>query len=384
MSERAKWKIGIRKLRELDAGIKQAVPDRGNIWEETTANGMGHFYTEWCNARDGVSRYRPKFFSWKEHAEYELTKERYYQLMGDDWHADKVEIEIQKLHDLTDDKMRWRHIKKLELSDLFEQEYPLNDVEAFQSSVDSAYYPTEYLTKLYEELSKPESRPCKSFKVSDHFPGYTGTIEIYEYPHKDKRYVCGADIAEGIRSDKDHDFSTFDIFRNDTRQQVVSYWGQPDPVMFADILDWMCRQYNDALLAPEDNNHGLATIERLKTLRYPKLHYYTIQRLQDGRRIEHQKAGWHASSRTKPHRDDRLADSLREAAEGHDNIKLRCRRSVAELITYVKLPNGRAGGEGSSHDDKNTSIGIANLLFDDRRPERDKKHVPPEPVKKYG
>lgn len=51
MSERAQWELDPTRLRKLDAGVKQAVPTGGNIWEETTANGLNWFYDDYQEAK---------------------------------------------------------------------------------------------------------------------------------------------------------------------------------------------------------------------------------------------------------------------------------------------------------------------------------------------
>jgi hypothetical protein len=57
----------------------QAVPLAAKTFAflESTANGVGgFFYDEWQFAKKGESAFKPLFFAWHEHSEYELRGSR--------------------------------------------------------------------------------------------------------------------------------------------------------------------------------------------------------------------------------------------------------------------------------------------------------------------
>jgi hypothetical protein len=50
---------------------------------------------------------------------------------------------------------------------------------------------------------------------------------------------------------------------------VAEYKGKIPPDRFGEMLDNLGRQYNNALLAPENNTFGYTTVMKLKELNYP-------------------------------------------------------------------------------------------------------------------
>ena len=357
MSERAKWKLKSHALMEFDAGVMEAVPSDGNIMMETTADGLGHFYDSYQAAKSGSSTFRPMFFPWTIHNEYSLPVDVPFELTKD-------ELELRGTIGLTDGQILWRRQKVKERGDLFAQEYPVNDEECFRRSVDNAYFPTQYLMDLYMKQCKVQ--PVQVIKVSDAFPGYSGTLNLWELPDWRYEYIAGADVSEGIFEDKDHDYSVLDIFRRDNLKHVGCFYGRLDPTQFADVCDWVCRQYNNALLGVERNNHGHATIARLDSggLSYPNLYEHKVNRLRFGENEEDTVIGFPTTSTTKVIRNDKLATMLMEARDGYDSIQLSDPRVISECLRYIKLPHGKASGDGSAHDDHVTSVSICAYLAD--------------------
>lgn len=358
-SERALWKVA--DLEMLDAGLNEAVPTHGNIFEETTANGMGHFYSDWQASKEGQDGYAARFFPWFIHSEYRA-------IAPEDFAATEEEDKLVAAYGLDTEQLEWRRQKVRDLKDLFPQEYPCNDIEAFRRSADNAYYATAYLQDLLLWLQRPENAPLERLSMEEEYVGGTGTLEIYEWPEKNIPYVIGADVAEGIHDDKDHDYSTADIFRGDTWEQVASYHGRPDPVAFAELLAFLGGNewYKDAFLIVERNNDGKTTLAELARLGYSNLYHHKIVRMVEGQREEQTKAGYETTEGSKRIRDNRLARAILEASWGVETFLIRSQRAINELIHYVKLPNGGARGEGKCHDDHNTSVGQALYALQER------------------
>src|SRR5690606_4447667 len=89
-------------------------------------------------------------------------------------------------------------------------------------------------------------------------------VKIYKEPNKDHAYVCGADVAEGVRKD----FSVGVVLDVHTREVVAKYRGQIKPYDFAHKLNEICKYYNFSNrpateLAVERNNHGHAVLLEL-------------------------------------------------------------------------------------------------------------------------
>jgi len=66
--------------------------------------------------------------------------------------------------------------------------------------------------------------------------------------------------------------------------------------------------------------------------------------------------GWRTTAATKPLAIDELAASIRDGA-----IDLRDERTIAELRTFVRDPNGKM--HGSPHDDRVMSLAIAHQML---------------------
>ena len=120
--------------------ILQTVPNTPDsmVLIESTANGAGgYFYDTWMGAVRGENEFTPVFLPW--HIDSECAME----LMPgeeDDIHAEMDEIESDGIRDFgwTHEQIKWRRFtlrnKCKNDIDMFRQEYPATDLEAFRSS----------------------------------------------------------------------------------------------------------------------------------------------------------------------------------------------------------------------------------------------------------
>lgn len=118
-------------------GILQTVPDSEGteVIYESTGNGVGNFFHEqWKLAESGKSDFIAIFIPWYWQTEY--TKSA-----PDDFTLSDEDLDLSDQYGLGNDQLYWRRQKILELSaggvdglKAFNQEYPLNAVEAFQIS----------------------------------------------------------------------------------------------------------------------------------------------------------------------------------------------------------------------------------------------------------
>lgn len=93
------------------------------------------------------------------------------------------------------------------------------------------------------------------------------SVWIWVYPVIGHKYMISADIARG----DSEDYSTFHIIDSDTAEVVAEYKGRVPPDRFGEMLDTFGKKYNTALLCPENNTYGYATLVKLKQLNYPKI-----------------------------------------------------------------------------------------------------------------
>lgn len=162
-------------------------------------------------------------------------------------------------------------------------------------------------------------------------------------PNRNHRYVIGADTSDG---DINSDYSVASIIDLDTMEQVKEVRLRATPDKFAQILDNLGRQYNNAVVGVERNNMGGTVLLRLKDLSYPNIYKY-----KDG------KDGWLTSSTSKPIMIDDLEEALRT-----EQLKICSPILLTELQTFQHLGGGKMGAPSSYHDDTVMSLAIAYAL----------------------
>ena len=139
------------KAREIVTGSFEAVPQSGIIWVESTAEGReGAFYDLVKRARDHELAKRPlqpldwkfHFAAWHEEGEYRADPE------GVPIYA-PLQAYFRKLEDvhgiLLDARQKaWYALKHRDLGDDMHREHPSHPDEAFEQSIEGAYYATQF------------------------------------------------------------------------------------------------------------------------------------------------------------------------------------------------------------------------------------------------
>jgi len=140
----------------------------------------------------------------------------------------------------------------------FRQEYPASPDEAFITAGSSVFDP-EKTAKLIPIA--PEKKMNFDFAASTWEPSNEGKLHIWEYPDWDSNYIVAADVALGVGQD----YSTAVVL--DINRKVIALFrdNHLDPSKFGDLLFYLGRYYNNALLTVESNSMGVATLSRLKT-----------------------------------------------------------------------------------------------------------------------
>ena len=176
------------------------------------------------------------------------------------------------------------------LDDLHEQ-YPATDTEAMAARTLDKRIAPAWIEKSYMEM-----RPHQGH-IED-APAIPG-LEIYVLPEKGKRYVIGADPAEGNPTSDD---SALTVLEQETLEEVAALAGKFQPSTFAGYIDAIGRWYDDADVMVERNNHGHAVLLWMRD--------NSSLRILNGH--DH-KPGWHSTTRGKVLLYDALADACREA-----------------------------------------------------------------------
>jgi len=107
--------------------------------------------------------------------------------------------------------------------------------------------------------------------------------------------------------------------------------------------------YSGALLAVENNNHGLTTLKAAQRYGYKNL--FRQRKLGVRHPVAGEVLGWRTTTASKPLCIDELAGAIREGS-----VEIPCEFTIGELRTYVRAPNGRT--HGSPHDDRVMSLAI--------------------------
>ena len=392
LSERAFWRDGD----EVEASLLEAVPCGGNVTRETTANGLNEYYEARQQSENGASGFTPRFFAWFLAPEYRAPA-------PPDFARTSEETLLASSHNLDDEQLQWRRLKAGQLQGRFAQEYPANPREAFVHSGNpyfdraklralsdalqsAAFDPLpfevvrEHLKRRDAEAQREEGEKGVTLRPSSptHFLSapprlcglFTDSLQVWELPQVGRRYVIGADTAEGLSGRGDHDWCAADVLDGETWAQVAHLHGRWDTRTYGLLLCELGRWYNTALLGIERNNHGHAVLSAaLHEGVYPQQGeaevggdqgrgLYLHQEYDEKRQPTTRRPGWPTTTKTKYLALDGLEASLSEG-----DLTVRGRGTVGELLTFVQLPGGRAGGEGRSHDDRVTSLSIADALL---------------------
>jgi hypothetical protein len=318
--------------KKLVTGLFQAVPRSGEIAMESTGNGVGNYYHRMCvNAAEGKGRWRLHFFNWLDFDEYDvdLNEEEALEIMS---HLD-VDMEepdqVQKFN-LTPGQLQFRREKLEELDydlTLFKQEYPITLDECFQSTGFSIFHKVNY------QPSNDWTRLDKNYYVM-----------IDEYKHRRSRYALGVDVSAGVGRDR----SVIEVIDLIKWCQVAEWVSDiTDPEYLAYKIKEIGEHWRDAYVTVEGNNHGAATLLKLKEI-YPLNLIYKDKR--DSDNLTHY--GFKTTSSSRP---VMLGNTRTELA--HDFI-IRSPLLRDELSTFVEKENGKMEAEDGCFDDRVLALGV--------------------------
>lgn len=358
----------------------QAVPLAANTFAflESTANGVGgFFYDEWQFAKKGESAFKPLFFAWHEHSEYEMagTVDVY-----DDEEQELLTIFEEKGYpkESWDRKILWRREKKKEFrSDpkKFYQEYPKDDMEAFLSSGRPVFDIGELvkmeqiaqkaiLPTFGQILANPDTNSTQKFvfdEVPMTFQDQDPTpLKVWDLPEKGEKYTIGVDVSEGKlnvdSADKKNDYSVIDVTRVSDLKTVARWRGHIDPDLLGAVVFAIGTFYNTALVGVEINNHGLTTVQHLRNKFYRNLY---MRETSEEHQFQERTAlmGWRTDRKTKPI----IINNLVQAIRDNDIIDLDV-VFIRECMTYVRDDQGHTNAQEGMYDDTVMAKAIALQL----------------------
>jgi len=340
---------------KVASALLQAVPMDGNVFEESTANGLGnYFHEEWESSGNGDSVFRRHFTAWFENPEYRVDVPYGFKRTPEEQvRADRYVLD--------DGQLAWYRIKAKELKEEVKQEYPENAEEAFLAS-GHPYFDRKNLVAQIERCSPtidiPKTDRLKKISL-------TQGLNLYMAPIEGKTYVISADTAEGLTDKGDHDYDSASVWDAETWEQVAHLHGRWDTHEFGLLLAELGFWFNKALLVIERNNHGHAVINAaMHSGNYPPMSpgecsgLYYHEDYDAHTQVKSRKPGWPTTPKTKYFALDGLASSLL-----NNDIKINSPEMIAEMVRYVKLPGNKSGGESGAHDDRVIDAAIGDVAL---------------------
>lgn len=353
------------RAEEIVTGTLPSVPATGTVIIESTAEGAsGLFYEMYMSgykrrhiltAAHTVGEFYPVFYNWQ-------------------WDTDEIESvvsnglipistmedceinweEYQKENNLTDKEITFYYIKWLNAQrdiDKLNQEYPLNEMEAFISS-GSNYFSARKTQEMYEKCDNNYQR--YDFINNEIEKSNTGDLWIYDDVRPGRNYVIGADVAEGLM---DGDFTVAIVLGYD-KQIKALYRGHIEPDEFANLLKVLGKRFNNALLAVEFNKDGNWVNTELRNTNYPNLYVRTV--IDDLTKEPTKMYGWITN---KKNRDFMLGE-----AKKHFNSTemINCKPLLEEIMVFIRNKMGKPQAASGKHDDIVISWAIAIAVLQGR------------------
>lgn len=143
------------KAKEIVTGAFEAVPIGGKITLESTAEGRAGYFFEYCQTAEKALLqdktlsnldWKFFFFSWWKNPEYAIDPVEALPQRLVDYFS---ELEAKHGIATSDRQQAWYHAKEKTLGEDMKREYPSIPAEAFQQSVEGAYYAKQFRW-LYE------------------------------------------------------------------------------------------------------------------------------------------------------------------------------------------------------------------------------------------
>jgi len=338
LSEVAFWQFDEQILAGLFQGISQE--NETEVILESTANGAsGEFFRLFQGAMNGENEYVPIFLPWYITPEYRREAPEGFELTDE-------EEDLVENYSLDNDQLYWRRLKIAESGEKkFIQEYPASAEEAFLVTGNSVF--DQEIVQMYE-VKAPDYIRAFDYESSYFEDNKNGHLEMWRAPKFEDRFIIGADVSLGVGQD----YSTAVVLNKEREVCALFRDNYIDPSVFGDILFYLGRYFNNALLAVESNSLGIATLNRLKQMNYVNLYYQTKAATLANE--EGSKPGFRTTVSTKP----MIIGNLKRAIEEHD-IDISSDIIISELRTYVSNENGSTNALAGNYDDTVMALAIA-------------------------
>ena len=302
------------------AALRAAVPPDGEIVLESTANGAaGCFYEEWQRAEQmGYSRH---FYPW-------WWEPNYKRPVVEELELTEEEAELMQKHELTAEQIAFRREIRANFGRRAKEEYAEDAESCFLASGD-CIFDVDVIEQRLKEIPEIVTGQTDAGRLIRFLPVKKG-----------KDYIIGVDPAGG---GPDGDYAVAQVIDRSGGMQCAELRGHLTPQQLAARVAILAREYNQAEVAVERNNHGH------EVLAHMGMTHADV-------RLYHQKGdgGWLTSAASRPRMLDNLAAVLAAAP-----FVLNSRRLLEECKTFVRRPDGTTAAANGAHDDTVMAIAIA-------------------------
>ena len=197
---------------------------------------------------------------------------------------------------------------------------------------------------------------------------YAGSLWMWAYPDYNKDYLVTADVARG----DGEDYSAFHVFEVMTMEQVAEFRAKMGTREFANILVNTSLEYNNALLAIENNSTGWDVVQVALDRNYPNLYYsykndpffdenIHLRKNVDLKSKKDMTPGFTTSHKVRMNMISKLEIYFREYEQ--KSLKVRSLRTINELFVFLWI-NGKAQAQQGYNDDLVMSLSMALFVRD--------------------
>jgi len=321
-------------------GLLQAVGKTGNVFIETTANGIGGrgaylhnlWKKSWKNAEAAWSAF---FYKWTDFDEYELEPRPNFVLTDE-------EKKLVELHpELNDRKLAWRRWKISETEAesgmtpemIFRQEYPFTPQEAFIAT-GNCIFDTDRLLDYETRKGTPYDDGSEIWGAKNLDYSVMG-VDVAEGKTLESGQVVEGDSGESRSRRDSHAIQILD--RN--LEQVLQARLYCDMDELAEIIARFAERFN-SFVAIEATGPGLAVLSHIKKM-MPAGKLYHREVYDEKYKRTTKKLGWSTNKKTKPI----MLNNMVEMAREHQ-VKINSAELISECQQTVRDENGDVDTNG--------------------------------------
>lgn len=411
------------------------------IVRESTANGVGdYFHEQWQKAKEGKTAYTPIFAPFYIIPLYEENFDGYYYLHNGRRKKGTMTDFIGTLNEYewnlwnnhercTLENINWRRKKAATMpsESKMRQEYPADDIEAFQDSGTPVFRaddveamrkdcrPPVAIGTLIAKVP-PESALLEPHKQKDilqnirfvanpaalemftagpdeatRYKAGMNKVHIWQYPDKDQnvsdRYVVVFDPQRGTSEGADYGvikvIDRYWMMEGEGPEVVAMFYGHIDKDITMWIATMIAKWYNNALLVVESNVYDSDTGKEDETEfifdviaeHYDNLYSRTpAEKIRQGAPVKY---GFHMGKNNKPMIINHYIALLRERAyTERDN------ETLNEARYFETKKNGKTGAQQGKHDDRIVATMIGLYICYELPTPKIIKPVPRPPMRK--